>query len=151
MRALSGLAEALALAAAALLLALAVLTVADVAGRGLLGSPMLGYHDVAGLTSAVAVAGFFPLLALRGGHIVLRPFAALRAGRFLDALGGVATAAFFALMAWQYVGFSAEMWSSGERMIVLRWPVAPFWWVVTGLVGLTALAAAAVALRRRPD
>jgi len=151
MRLLVSLAETLALASAATLLALSFLTVADVAGRGLLGSPIMGYLDVAGLASAVAVAGFFPALILRHGNIVLRPFAALRVGRVLDLFGGIATAGFFGLMAWQYLGFAREMASSGERMIVLRWPVAPWWWGVTALIALAALASAAVALRRRPD
>jgi hypothetical protein len=151
MGALTRLAEALALGSAAALLALAVVTVADVAGRGLLGAPLVGYLDVAGLASAVAVAGFFPALLLRQGNIVLRPFARVRAGRLLDALGGVATAGFFGLMAWQYVGFAAEMAAAGERMVVLRLPVAPWWWAVAALIALAALSAAAVALRRRAD
>lgn len=136
------LTRAVALAAVCALLALALGTVADVFGRYVLGKPIRGFTDVAALATAVIVAAFFPALLARRGNITLRPgarFLGPRGARVLDAFGAALTAAFFALMAWQYARYAAEAAQAGERMAVLAWPVGPWWWVVTVLIGITAI------------
>jgi hypothetical protein len=47
-------------------------------------------------------------------------------------------------MAVQYARYSIELTGAGERMAILRWPTGPFWWVVTLMIAVTALVAAAV-------
>jgi TRAP-type C4-dicarboxylate transport system permease small subunit len=135
------LTRAIALVAVCGLLAVAVGTVADVFGRYVLGQPIRGFTDVAALATAVIVAAFFPALLARRGNIALRVGGRIlgaTGGRILDAFGALLTAVFFALMAWQYARYAAEASQAGERMAVLAWPVGPWWWVVTVLIGITA-------------
>jgi TRAP-type C4-dicarboxylate transport system permease small subunit len=138
--------QALALAGVGCLLALALLTVADVIGR-FFGRPIPGFIDLATLATAVIVVSFFPILISRKANITLRPFSALRSSlvpRTLDVLGSFITAGFLVLMAWQYVLFAAEATKAGERTAVLRWPVGPWWWVVAVLAAASALVAVVV-------
>lgn len=128
------------------LLALSLFTIADVVGRQF-GRPIPGFVDIATLATAVIVPSFFPILLLRRGNITLRPFASLRVrgpARVLDAFGSLVTAIFMVLMAWQFVRFAAEVTGSAERMAVLRWPVAPWWWAVAVMVAVAAAVAVAV-------
>jgi hypothetical protein len=138
--------QVLALSGVGGLLALSLLTIADVVGR-LFGRPIPGFADIATLATAVIIPSFFPILLLRRGNITLRPFASFGEGgpaRVLDAFGSLLTAIFMVLMAWQYVRFATEVTGSGERMAVLRWSVAPWWWAVAGMVAVTAVVAVAV-------
>lgn len=136
------LTRSIALVAVCGLLAVAAGTVADVFGRYVLGKPIRGFTDVAALSTAVIVAAFFPALLARRGNIALRMGGRLlgaTGGRVLDAFGALLTAVFFTLMTWQYARYAAEANQAGERMAVLAWPVGPWWWVVTVLIGITAL------------
>ena len=40
--------------------------------------------------------------------------------------------------------YSAEMWRGGERLAILRWPVAPWWWAVTVMIAFAAIASLVV-------
>lgn len=146
MRFILRISQMLALSGVGGLLALSLFTIADVVGR-VFGRPIPGFADIATLATAVIIPSFFPILLLRRGNITLRPFASLGErgpARVLDAFGSLLTAIFMALMAWQFVRFAAEATSSGERMAVLRWSVAPWWWAVAGMVAVTAVVAVAV-------
>jgi len=146
MRVVVRISQMLALAGVAALLGLALLTTADVIGR-LFGRPIPGFMDIATLATAVIVPSFFPILLVRRANITLRPFAYFGPrgpARILDAFGSLLTAAFMVLMAWQYVRYAAEAASSGERMAVLRWSVAPWWWAVAALVAIAAVVALAM-------
>jgi TRAP-type C4-dicarboxylate transport system permease small subunit len=139
----------LALAAVAGLLLVAAATVADVTLRHLLGKPIRGYAELAALLTAVVVTGFLPAMIAQRGNLAIRFLGDLlgpRATRLLDAFGALAATAFFALMAWRYVLYSAEMWRGGERLAILRWSVAPWWWAVTVMIALAALASLVVFL-----
>lgn len=135
--------ETLASLGVAGLLIVAIFTVADITGRYAFGKPLIGYVDIAGLATAVVVSSFFPLLLLRRGNIALQLLgkAGGRIGHWLlDCFGALVTFVFFALMAWQYVGYSMDAMASGERMVVMRWPTGPWWWGVTVFIAITALA-----------
>lgn len=139
----------LALGACACLLAIAIGTLADVAGRWLFGAPIRGYNDFAALAIAVVCAAFFPALIARRGNVSVRLLGHVlgpRASRRLDRFGALVTLLFFAAMAWQYVRYAAEMARAGERMAILRWEVWPFWWAVALCIVATALVALAVLL-----
>lgn len=138
------LSEGLALISVACLLALSALTGVDVIGRYAFGQPIPGFTNAAGLVTALVVAGFFPVLTMRKANITLRPFAKAGGGvvgRLLDSFAALITALFFAVMAWQYASYAAEAVRSGEYIAVLRWPVGPWWWGVTVLIAITAVAA----------
>jgi TRAP-type C4-dicarboxylate transport system permease small subunit len=139
--------RAIALVAVAALLLLAIATCVDIVGRYAFGTPIRGFTDVAGLATAVAVAAFFPALLARRANITLRVgarFLGPRTARVLDAFGALLTAVFFGLMAWQYARYAAEAAEGGEHMAVLAWPVSPWWWAVTVLIAVTAVAGAVV-------
>ena len=137
------------------LLGLALVTVADVLGRYLFAAPIRGFVDIAALTTAIIAAACFPALLIQRGNVTLKLFEKVAGGRlrrFFDAFGALVTAVFFALMTWQYVRYAAEMTSGGERMATLRWPVGPWWWIVTAMIAVAAVTAAIVFLvdaRRR--
>lgn len=140
-------ARALALGAAALLLALAILTLADVLLRWIFSAPIRGFLDLATLANAVIVAACLPALLVTRGNVTIRlvgDWLGPRVAHILDAFGALLTVAFFGLMAWQYVRYSAEMTSAGERMAILKWPVGPWWWAVTAMILVTVFAALVV-------
>jgi TRAP-type C4-dicarboxylate transport system permease small subunit len=98
----------------------------------------------------VIVAACFPALLANRANVTIRLVGATggpRLTRVLDAFGALVTVAFFGLMTWQYVGYAAEMTGAGERMAILHWPVGPWWWAVTAMVGATTLVGLIVLLR----
>jgi TRAP-type C4-dicarboxylate transport system permease small subunit len=140
----------LALGAAALLLALALVTMADVLLRKFANQPIHGFNDVATLATAVIIAACFPALLVERANVTIRILGSTlgpRWARWLDAFGALVTAAFFVLMARQYLLFAAELSRAGETTAILRWPVAPAWWVVTGLIVITTIAGLIVLAR----
>jgi TRAP-type C4-dicarboxylate transport system permease small subunit len=141
------LSAALALISVGCLLALSALTGIDVIGRYAFGRPIPGFTNAASLATALVVAGFFPVLTMRKANITLRPFAKIGRGtvaRVLDSFAGLMTTAFFGVMAWQYANYAAEAVRSGEYVAVLRWPVGPWWWGVTVMIAVTAVASLVV-------
>ena len=131
----------LALGAAACLLGIALLTMADVLLRWLFRAPIKGLMDLAALASAVILAACFPALLAQRGNVTIRLLGSLtgrRISRVLDSFGALVTTIFFALMTWKYIEYSAEMTSANESTVVLRWLTGPWWWVVTAMIGITA-------------
>lgn len=144
------LALALALSAAAVLLLVAIATMLDVLLRWLFKLPIPGLGEISALFTAVVVAACFPMLiAQRGNVTVCLAGAALgkRTARLLDLFGALMSVLFFSAMAWQYMRFSAEMTSAGESTPMLRWPVGPWWWVVTAMISIAAVIAFVVLAR----
>jgi TRAP-type transport system small permease protein len=144
------LALLLALAAAACLLVLALLTMADVLLRWLFSAPIHGLGDFSALVTSVVVAGCFPMLMARRGNVTIRLLGGWlgpRAGRVLDSFGALVTAVFFSLMTWQYIRYSAEMTQANEATPILRWLVGPWWWVVTTLIAIATFAGLVVLVR----
>lgn len=138
----------LALVAVSCLIGLAILTGADVVGRYVFGHPIPGFTNAIPLVMALVVAAFFPALIVQERNVVVRPFArASKVSRFLDAFAALITTLFFALMAWQFVNYAAEVVNSREYVPVLRWPAGPWWCGVAVIVAITAIAAFIVLLR----
>jgi TRAP-type C4-dicarboxylate transport system permease small subunit len=140
----------LALGAAACLLGVALLTMADVLLRWLFKMPIKGIMDVTALASAVILAAMFPALLAQRGNVTIRllgSFAGPKAARLLDSFGALVTVIFFALMTWKYIEYSAEMTSANESTVILRWLTGPWWWVVTAMIGMTTLVGVVVFAR----
>jgi TRAP-type transport system small permease protein len=140
----------LALGAATCLLGVALLTMTDVLLRWLFKAPIKGIMDIAALSGAVILAAMFPALLAQRGNVTIRLLGSVcgpRVARLLDSFGALVTAGFFALMTWKYVEYSAEMTRANESTVVLRWPTGPWWWVVTAMIGITALVALIVFAR----
>lgn len=141
---LDRLALALALGGAVCLLGVALLTMADVLLRWGFNAPIRGVNDVSALLTAVVVAACFPILMMRRGNVTIRLLGEAlgpRTARLFDVFGALVSSAFFGLMTWQYIRFSAEMASANESSPILRWPSAPWWWAVTALIAVATLAA----------
>lgn len=142
-------AEWLAIACTAGLLLLAAATTLDVVLRYAFAKPIRGFVDVASLAGAVLLAGCMPhVLASRSNISVdaLGRWLGGRARRALDAFGALVTTGFFAVMAWQYLRFAAEMHETAQTIPVLRWPVWPWWAAVAALVVVAAAVGLATAL-----
>lgn len=135
------------LAAAAVvgLLILAATTTLDVLLRYAFARPIRGFADVTTLAGAVLLAACMPWVVASRGNIAIDLVgraAGPRARRALDLFGALVTFAFFAVLAWQYVAFALDMYRSGERMPILRWPVWPWWSGVAACIAITACVAA---------
>jgi TRAP-type C4-dicarboxylate transport system permease small subunit len=142
--------QVIAVVAAFGLLAVALLTTADVLMRYVLGMPIRGMTEVAALTCAVAVAAFFPALVARRANVTIRLLGSVlgtRAGRWLDAFGSLLTAAFLCLLCWQLLIYARDMGAAGELTPFLRLPVGPWWLVVAAAFALAAAVGLTVLVR----
>lgn len=134
------------------LLGLSAFTTLDVLLRWLFARPIPGLVDLVTLAGAVLLAACMPWVTASRGHIAIDAIgrsAGPRVRRALDLLGAFVTFVFFAVLAWQYVGFAREMYETGERMAVLRWPVWPWWSAVAACIVFTAVVAGATLPVRR--
>ncbi len=147
-------AAGLALAAASGLLLLAAGTAVDVLLRYAFTSPIRGFVDIASLVGAVLLAACFPYVLVSRTNISIDFLGRSLSGEFkvaLDRFAALVTAAFFALMAWQYLRFAMEMHDTKQLIPVLRWPVWPWWSVVAVFVVLAAVGAAVTAWKLLPE
>lgn len=150
-RALDALAAALALAGGALLLAVAMLTVASVAGRWLASRPLTGDIELVQLTVAAAIALFLPYCQLHRSHLVVDFFTARSSGpvqRRLDAIGSFTAGVLFVVLAWRAAVGVSDMRDAAETTMVLGVPLwLPYAVMVPGL-GLAGVVGVAQALGR---
>lgn len=119
------------------LLVLALMTTLDIGSRWLFLAPIHGVNDVSAIVMAVVIAACVPAnLAARQNITVefLGNMLGPRGKAFLDGFGGLFTLAFIALMAWQFIPYSVEVTRSGQTTWVLKWPIAPGWWIATALL-----------------
>lgn len=136
-----GAARVLARSAVVGLLLLAAGTTIDVVMRYAFARPIPGFGDVTALGGAVLLSACMPWVMASRGNIVidlLGRASGRRTRRRLDAFGEAVAFVFFAVLAWQYVGFALDMYRSGERMAILRWPVWPWWTGVAACIAVTA-------------
>lgn len=144
------LALGLAIGASAMLLLVALATMADILLRWVLNSPIPGMTEICALMTAVVVAASFAMALARRGNVTIRLLGSWlgpRTSRVLDTFGALVTAVFFALMTWQYVRFSAELTEANEQSPILRWATAPWWWAVTAMIGVAAFVAVVMLVR----
>jgi TRAP-type C4-dicarboxylate transport system permease small subunit len=147
-------AAALAVVAMAGLLLLAVATATDIVLRYVFASPIRGFVDIASLAGAVLLSACMPYVLACRGNIAIDALGNWLGGtwrRMLDRFAAFVSAAFFGLMAWQYLRFALEMQSTGQSIPVLRWPVWPWWSLVALCIVFAALVALATAWTVRED
>ncbi len=134
----------------AALLLLAFATVADVVGRGAFGRPLHGVGDLAAVAMAVIVASSLPACFAERRNIgvdLLGNALGRKAARWLDLVGHVVTLVFIAVLAWQLCRYAADIQASGQTTFVLRFSVAPWWWIAAGLAAATVPVQLLVTLR----
>lgn len=147
---LERLAQACAVLAGLLLVAITLLTCASLIGRNTTGATLVGDFELAGVAAGVAIALFMPWCQVRRGNIIVDFFTARAGARVqgaLDRLGALLLAAVFALLAWRSAVGGLNAWTSEAGTMLLGFPE---WAVYAGLVpplALTALIALAQALR----
>ena len=121
------------------ILVISALVLVDVLMRWLLNAPVLAIDDLTDLNIAVAIVCCLPA-GMVGKHFVTIRFLGRALGRraesWLELFGDLLTLAFFGVLAWQFVAFSAEAQGSGLGSMVLQIPQAPWWWAVTAILAL---------------
>lgn len=124
------------------LLAISLITIADVLMRWLFSAPITGVYDLSTLFIAVVLSACFPAALARRRHISVE-FATRRLGdranRMLDLFAGLLTLVFFVLLFWQLVVYSGELLRDGETTFILEIRIAPWWIASTAIFGLCGL------------
>ena len=124
------------------LLILASLTLADGLMRWLANQPIEGVRDVGALAIAVAVACCLPIGLAEKSNITIRLATSAfgpRVGRWLDVLAAVVVTVLIATMCWQFFVYSGKIAQARETTWVLKIPRAPFWYAVTGILGVAVI------------
>lgn len=130
------LTRGVALLGLAALMVIASATLVDIVARWIFSAPIAGVYDLSRLFITVAMAACFPAALASRQNIRVTFLADMLPGAFdrlCELFASVVTLAFFTLLAWQLVGYSADLIRSGETTFILRMRVAPWWVVTTGL------------------
>ena len=143
------IAHALAIAGGCVLVAMVVLTVVSVTGRGLTGlaiglGPVPGAFELVELGSAFAVFSFLPWCQLKRGHVTVDLFVGMLGERALlvaELLGDILIFSAAAVIAWRlWLGMMDKM-RFGETTYILG---LPLWWgYAAAQVGALVFVAAA--------
>lgn len=123
----------------------ALMSVASVLGRAVLGLPVPGDYELVQMLSAMGIAMCLPYCQLRKGHVFVDFFtlwAPAGLKRVLDALAALFLALCAFLLAWRVWDGMLEAREYGETSMVISLPV---WWgyvpvvPALALLGVTAL------------
>jgi TRAP-type C4-dicarboxylate transport system permease small subunit len=148
---LRALCQASAVLGGVLLIGMALMTLASVAGRALFSSPIQGDVELVQLACAIALACFLPYTQWQGGNIIVdffttRASAATR-GR-LDAAGALLLGLVAAILCWRTAAGSMAAYESQETSMLIAIPIwIPYLLMAPGLL-LTALVSFFIAWRR---
>ena len=125
-RALGRLTERLALLGGALMLAVTAITVLSVAGRYLIGQPVLGDYEITEIGCGIAVFLFFPYTQITGGNIVAEFFTARLSQRNQERLETVHVlifAAVAAFLAWRMLLGGIDKLETNATTMLLGMPL----------------------------
>ena len=137
--AISRISRIIALIALAGLLILAIAIVVDVFSRWLFNAPFTGLRTAYELFISVLIASCFPLCIARRGHTTVRFIGnviGFRGRCALEAFGAIVTSLVFAAIAVQMWIYSNEMARDGETVMIINWPVSPWWRAVSIVFGV---------------
>lgn len=118
------------------LLAVACLSVIDISVREASGRPLHWAHDISTLLIIVIVAACFPAGLMERRQIkvtIIEGFVGPRANRIMRLVAELLTVFMFVCMAWYLTQYAIKVDARDEVSMVMGLPVAPFWWVATGL------------------
>jgi TRAP-type C4-dicarboxylate transport system permease small subunit len=135
-------AKAFAFAGGAVLVLMLGMSVASIAGRSVLGTPIPGDFELVQLACAVSIAAFLPWCQFARGNIIVDFFTArlsARAQARLDAAGALLLALVMALVAWRAGAGALSVWQSGERAMISRVPQWIGYAAIVPSLALTAL------------
>ncbi len=119
--------------ASIILMALMLITTADVAGRYFFNQPLTGVFDLTHF--AVLIMVFFGLAycGFRGGHVAIELLydrLNRRVAKILDRVINLVGATFFLVIAWRTVVQSIDIKEFKESSQLLLIPFYPFYWLV---------------------
>lgn len=127
--------EIIALVGLSCLLIQAIMVVLDVLLRLILNSPIFGIEDINQLLITIILASFFPILLIDSKNITIDFLGQLLGTKikvWLDVIGQLITLLLFILVVWQLAIFAIEV--KNQHTLILQIPIAPFWWLTTGLM-----------------
>ncbi len=141
------LARAVALVGLAGLLCLAFATVLDVLLTWLYDYPIVGVRDASTVFVAIVIAASLPVCTAERRHITIM-FSNMilnkRLQKLVEIFAHSATLLIFYLMAWQLWLHTNELSRQNEFTMVLEWPVAPWWRIVSLIMAACVLIQAIV-------
>lgn len=142
---------ALGMVAALCLLSMMLITTADVLGRYLFAAPMPGAFEITQILLAATIFAGLPIVTLKEEHVTVslvsdRLPTSVR--RVHAALAGFAGAAILGVLAWRLGGQAARLASYGDTTSLLRIPLSPLAWTMSGLTALAGALAAGLAISR---
>lgn len=124
------------------MLLIAMLTVIDILLRWLFNASVPGFNEVLETGIAVAVASTFPAGAANRVNLTID----LLASRFADptkawlkAVGALALLMFYFFLAWQVGDDAAGLAARDAVTVFLEMPLAPFIWIISGLLAASGL------------
>jgi TRAP-type C4-dicarboxylate transport system permease small subunit len=144
------LARALAVVGLGVLLAFAVMTMADGLLRFFFAHPIDVVRDAASLVAAFSVACCIPVAIVERSNITIRFLPTLfgvRAGQVADIAAAILVEIILILMTWQFVLFAKQADASGSATWMLRIPTAPVWAAVAVILGISALLQLGIAFK----
>jgi len=128
--------------AAAVLVGMALLTLADVLGRNFMRAPMPGATELTEIGLVVVTFLLYPMIAFRQRHITVDLFDHMMGKlvrRILDTSANLLGAAVFAGICWQLWKQAARVTQYGDVTAYLRIPLGPVVYFMAVLSALTAI------------
>jgi tripartite ATP-independent transporter DctM subunit len=119
------------------MLLIAILTVADILLRWLFSASVPGFNEILEIGIAVAVASTFPAGAANRVNLtidLLAPYYGPKTTVWLKAIGALALLIFYIFLSWRIGDDAASLAERNAVTIMLEMPLAPFIWVISGLL-----------------
>ncbi len=119
----------------------ACVVVGDVLGRWLFGTAVVALNEIMEFVFAIAIAATLPAGAAMRVNLkvdLLGNTTGARLTGWLTALGSLALAVFFALLAYRVWGLAARYDRAGRATSILYLPLAPAYFTIAGLLAITA-------------
>jgi tripartite ATP-independent transporter DctM subunit len=145
------LARRIAIVAVLGMLALSLLTIVDVSLRYFFSAPIIGLDEATQLIMAVIVSASLPVGIATRNHVTidfLKGAIGPRLHAGLDAIGGALMLGMMVVLTLRFGAYADRLMLRHDVTTIVALPVAPFWWVVTVLLGVCAAMQAVVFLNQ---
>ncbi|MGE0735882.1 MAG: TRAP transporter large permease subunit [Alphaproteobacteria bacterium] len=124
------------------MLAFAILTAVDVVLRRWTQLPMAGFNEILALILPITIVACFPAGVAERGHLTitfLRRSLNPRFAALLHLFGQTLLLVAFCILAWRVAGYALLLDHRKAETTILKWPLAPTFWLVAGLLAIAAL------------
>jgi len=119
----------------------AVVIVADVLGRWVLGQAVVALNEIMSFVFAIAISATLPAGAARRVNLkvdLLGHSTGPRMTAWLTLVGSLALVVFFSLLSWRIWGLGVRYSSAGRETTILHLPYAPMYFTIAVLTAITA-------------